>query len=157
MPVSVRSEAQAPRGLKQEDSRLCLLAACTSAQFVNLPALVMALKLPEETQEAGHSSGMSVKVPLCVWTENPQQHLEPGWKASAGRSGSLWKIQPAGFNFRTSACFIQTAIHPSAHLFFFFFGPVHFWPHYPLPFTCWKERGRKLARGEEESWINFAV
>lgn len=155
MPVSVRSEAQAPRGLKQEDSRLCLLAACTSTQFVNLPALVMALKLPEETQEAGHSSGMSVKVPLCVWTENPQQHLEPGWKASAGRSGSLWKIQPAGFNFRTSACFIQTAIHPSAHLFFF--GPVHFWPHYPLPFTCWKERGRKLARGEEESWINFAV
>lgn len=37
MPVTVRSEAQAPRGLKQESSRLCLLAACTSAPFVNLP------------------------------------------------------------------------------------------------------------------------
>ena len=80
----------------------------------------MALKLPEETQEAGLSSGVSVKVPLCMWTENPRQHLELGWKVSAIRSGSLWKIQPAGFNFRTSACLIQTAVHPLTHLFSLF-------------------------------------
>lgn len=78
--------------------------------------LVMALKLPEETQEAGPSAAMAVKVPLCV---DREQHWELGWKASVVRSGSLGEIQPAGCPFRTSACFIQTAIHPSAHLFFF--------------------------------------
>lgn len=151
MPVTVRSEAQAPRGLKQESSRLCLLAACTSAPFVNLPG-----NGPEITrgnpgsgpQRSYGSEGPSV----C----GPRTALGTGMKGFSRQVRQSWGDSACWVSFQNLSLLYSDS-YPSISTSFFFFGPFHFWPHYPLPFICWKERERKLARGEEESWINFAV
>lgn len=156
--VTVRQERQALQCLKRENGTLCLMPVWASAQFVILHPLEMTLKLTEEARRAGRQLRCVSEGPfVCVYWE-PTPALGTWMKeVSAVRSGSLWKILPAGFNFRTLACFIQTDSHHTSFFLSFFFCPFHPWPHYPLPFTCWKERGMKLAGGEEGSWIKSCM
>lgn len=68
---------------------------------------------------------------------------------SADGLGGLWKsFCLLGLISKSRSLLFR---QPSASLLF---SPsFHPWPHYPLPFTCWKERGTKLVGDKEESWI----
>lgn len=121
--VTVRQERQALQCMKRENGMLCLMPVWASAQFVILHPLEMTLKLPEEARRAGRQLRCVSEGPfVCVyWEATPALGT---WmkEVSAVRSGSLWKILPAGFNFRTLTCFIQTdSHHTSFFLSFFFF------------------------------------
>ena len=108
--------------------------------------------------EQDDSSGVSVKGPLCVCTENPRQHLELGWK----------RFQPSGQAAFGKFCLLGLISEPWPVLFrwtaitclsFFLFFFLSFSSLASLPFAIHllEREGNEIGRGaKREAELNPA-